>query len=100
MVERKVLPMSRSKFRNMTIFCIAVAVLCAVLNISYCTGGFFIAAAFFGLIYAALKLRDYQTVKTADTKAAQPPTRQAELPPMTSKGSSRLFVPPTRSERH
>ena len=92
--------MSKSKFRNMTIFCIAVAVLCAVLHITYCTGGFFIAAAFFGLIYAALKLSDRQTVKQTEVKVSRQAKRLPAPTPMSSKGSSRLFVPPTRSERH
>ena len=81
--------MSKFQALKWAVLCIALAILFGVIHLSMCIAPFLILALVFGCISGAKYYRDYNLAHTA-SKA--PPTAQL-MPPMTSPGSHRLFVP-------
>lgn len=85
---------------------IAWAIVFSVLSVSFfigqvygCATPFFIIAAVFGVIAYSKHKRDLKIINTAELDRTRAIKRLIVPPPMTSKGSNRLFVPEQLQEQ-
>jgi len=90
--------MSKGKTLAWTLFCVGLTIICAYANMSYVTLAPLSWAVMLGAIAAYKFIRDHGIISNARVYRGHTPV---QLPPlaMTSKGSTRLFVPPPLDRR-
>lgn len=84
--------MSKGKAIAFAITALFIASLFLPAQLYGCSGPFLLIALFYGAVAWYKHLRDVRIVKEAETRKPAAAS-EMELPPMTSKGSNRLFVP-------
>ncbi len=89
--------MSKYKTLAWALFCLGLAILLAYTHLGMCSGVFIFYAFCLGLTAAYKFNRDRGIIRRAALESQAP--KQLEPPAMTSKGSTRLFVPEPRNHR-
>lgn len=89
--------MSKGKTIAWALFCVVLAILLAYINLGIIAPVPLIYAGFLGCIAAYKIVRDRGIIQRTRIGSEHP--AKALMPPMTSPGSNRLFVPPPLEHR-
>jgi hypothetical protein len=90
--------MSKAKAFWYTILWALLAVILLLFHIAIWPGAFLLLAGISGIIWCCKHLRDARIVRDANAQLERS-AEQKTAPPMASKGSRRLFVPPPIDRR-